>query len=98
MPKFDKLDPVIHAPVRLAVMTLLSQVVKADFNYIKDATETTDGNLSTHLSKLEKVEFISIEKSFSGKKPLTMCAITNKGKNAYRSYLRSLQSYLQKGK
>ncbi|MBC8345471.1 MAG: transcriptional regulator [Candidatus Marinimicrobia bacterium] len=97
MSKFEKLDPIIHAPVRLAIVTILSQVVEADFNYIKDATETTDGNLSTHLTKLEKAEFISITKSFSGKKPLTTCAITNKGRSAYRSYLRSLQSYLQKG-
>ena len=98
MIKFDKLDPVIHAPVRLAIMTLLSQVVEAEFNYIKDATETTDGNLSTHLTKLEKADFISITKSFFGKKPLTTCALTNKGRNAYRSYLQSIQSYLKTGK
>ncbi len=97
MVKFDKLDPVIHAPVRLAVVTVLSQVKEAEFNFIKETTGTTDGNLSTHLTKLEKADFISITKGYSGKKPLTTCRLTQKGHNAYRKYLQSIQSYLQAG-
>lgn len=48
------LDPAIHSQVRLAVMSILISVKQADFNFLKKATETMDGNLSTHLSKLEE--------------------------------------------
>ncbi|MBC8401769.1 MAG: transcriptional regulator [Candidatus Marinimicrobia bacterium] len=98
MAKFDKLNPLIHAPVRLAVLTVLSQVLEANFNYLKDIIDTTDGNLSTHLTKLEKAELITITKGYSGKIPQTTCAITDQGRRAYGSYLQSLQSYLEQDK
>ncbi len=97
MIKFEKLDPIIHAPVRLAVVTVLSQVKEADFNFIKETTDATDGNLSTHLAKLEKAEFIHISKQFVGKKPRTTVSITNKGRRAYSEYIQSLESYLKTG-
>ena len=95
MTKFEKLNPLIHAPVRLAVLTVLSQVIEANFTYLKDIIDTTDGNLSTHLIKLEKADLITITKGYSGKIPQTTCTITENGKNAYRNYLQSLQSYLE---
>jgi DNA-binding transcriptional ArsR family regulator len=61
--KFPPLDPVIHSQVRLAVLSVLIGVKEADFNYLKKVTETTDGNLSTHLSKLEEAGYMTIKKS-----------------------------------
>jgi len=57
------LNQLIHAPVRLAVITLLMTVKDADFNYIKEMTGATDGNLSTHLTKLEDAGYIEIDKN-----------------------------------
>ncbi|RMF07006.1 MAG: transcriptional regulator [Candidatus Neomarinimicrobiota bacterium] len=91
---FDKLDPLIHAPVRLAIVTVLAAVEEADFSYLKEATKTTDGNLSTHLTKLEQAGYVRITKSFLGKKPLTRCALTVAGRAAYHDYLQALKSYL----
>jgi len=95
--KFEPLDPVIHSQVRLAVISVLISVRHADFNYLKKATETTDGNLSTHLAKLEEAGYISIAKSFRGKKPLTMCTLTEKGREAFAGYLKALEGYLLPG-
>lgn len=92
--KFEPLDPVIHSPVRLAVMSILMTVREADFNYLKKETGTTDGNLSAHLSKLEEAGYIQIKKSFRGKKPRTTCSITEKGSAAFLSYLKALESYI----
>jgi len=92
--KFPPLDPVIHSQVRLAVLSVLLSLKNADFNYLKKLTETTDGNLSTHLSKLEEAGYISIAKSFRGKKPLTTCALTEKGRKAFAGYLKALEEYL----
>lgn len=91
---FAPLDTVIHAPVRLAVLSLLISVREADFAYLKNASGTTDGNLSVHLTKLEEAGYIAIRKSFRGKKPLTTCALTEKGRKAFLDYLKSLESYL----
>jgi len=85
------LDPVIHAPVRLAVLSILISVEEADFSYLKEITQTTDGNLSTHLSKLEQSNLIKINKTFKGKKPHTTCSITSAGKMAFIQYLNKIE-------
>jgi DNA-binding HxlR family transcriptional regulator len=91
--KFEPLDPVIHSPVRLAVLSVLASVKQADFNYLKGATETTDGNLSTHLARLEESGYIVIKKSFKARKPFTTCSLTEKGRTAFHNYLKALESY-----
>jgi DNA-binding MarR family transcriptional regulator len=91
--KFESLDPVIHAQVRLAVLSILITARHADFNYLKRETGTTDGNLSTHLAKLEEAGYIQVKKAFQGKRPLTTCSLTEKGKSAFAKYLRALESY-----
>jgi DNA-binding HxlR family transcriptional regulator len=91
--KFESLDPVIHSQVRLAVLSILITARHADFNYLKRETGTTDGNLSTHLAKLEEAGYIQVKKSFQGKKPLTTCALKERGKAAFARYLRALESY-----
>ena len=96
--KFLSLDPVIHSQVRLAVLSILISVKEADFNYLKKTIGTTDGNLSIHLSKLEEAGYISIIKSFQGKKPLTTCSITENGLGAFAKYLKALEDYLPSGK
>jgi len=92
--KFAELDPIIHARLRLAVLSVLISVKEADFNYLKKTIGTTDGNLSVNLSKLEKAGYISIKKSFRGKKPLTTCSITQKGRKAFSEYLKALETYI----
>jgi DNA-binding MarR family transcriptional regulator len=92
--KFEPLDPVIHSQVRLAVLSILISVKQADFNYLKQETGTTDGNLSTHLAKLEEAGYIKLKKSFQGKKPLTTCSLTEKARSAFARYLKALESYL----
>ncbi len=91
-------DPLIHAPIRLAILSILISVDSANFTYLKEATNTTDGNLSTHLTKLESASYISIEKMFKGKKPQTICALTEKGRNAFRQYLDQLESMVKSQK
>ncbi len=90
-----ELDQLIHAPVRLAILSLLANLKDADFVFLRDATETTDGNLSTHISKLEGAGYVRVSKTFVGKKPQTKCAITAKGRRAFIAYLRQLDAIVQ---
>jgi len=92
--RFESLDPIIHSQIRLAVLSILISVKRADFNYLKRETGTTDGNLSTHLTKLEEVGYILVKKSFQGRKPLTTCSLTEKGRAAFTRYLKALESYI----
>lgn len=90
------LDPLIHSRIRLAIMVVLAEVELADFNYLKDATGATDGNLSTHLSKLETAGYVQVTKGFVGKKPRTIFRMTPTGRSAFATYLHILRASLPK--
>lgn len=92
--KFVELDPIIHSRIRLAILSILISVKDADFNYLKQTIGTTDGNLSTHLSKLEEKNYVRVVKGYKGKKPRTSCSITAKGKQAFSIYLEALDDLL----
>ncbi|MBN1270636.1 MAG: transcriptional regulator [Candidatus Aminicenantes bacterium] len=89
-----KLDPLIHVPARLAILSILVTIEDANFSFLKEAIGTTDGNLSVHLAKLETNGFITIQKSFQGKKPKTTCAITKKGRKAFIEYLEQMEQII----
>ena len=93
---FKDLDPLLHSQLRLAVMSLLISVESAEFTFIKEKTNSTAGNLSVQLDKLNEAGYISIEKSFKGKKPLTTCNITRKGLKAFEEYVNNLKQYINK--
>jgi DNA-binding PadR family transcriptional regulator len=76
-------------------MSILIGVESSTFAYLKEATNTSDGNLSTHLTKLEAAGYIAIEKSFVGKKPQTTCAITKAGRTAFTNYLAQLEQIVK---
>ena len=89
-----ELDPLLHSQLRLAVMSILLNVEKADFNYIKEKTESTAGNLSVQLDKLVKAGYISKTTDGSGVKPRTICMMTDTGRNAMMKYVEALKTYL----
>ena len=89
-----QIDPLIHAPSRLKVMTYLYVVESIDFVYLKRVTGMSWGNLSTHLTKLEEAGYISISKSFQDKKPKTMIELTDEGREAFRQYKDDMQQML----
>lgn len=84
------IDPLIHAPARLTVMTYLYVVESADFVFLKNMTGLSWGNLSTHLSKLEQASYVEIEKTFKGKKPHTVVRLTKQGRSAFATYKKKL--------
>lgn len=75
-------------------MVTLAEVKSADFNYLKQAIGATDGNLSTHLSKLDSAGYVQVSKGYRGKKPLTSCRLTRAGRAAFGKYLEALKAGL----
>lgn len=93
---FKELDPLLHSQLRLAVISLLMSVDSAEFTFIKEKTNATAGNLSVQIDKLSEAGYISVEKSFRGKKPLTTCKITRQGVKAFEEYVNNLKDYIKK--
>lgn len=79
-------------------MSVLSVNDGLDFNSLKEYLDVTDGNLASHLKGLEKEEFISVEKSFVGRKPNTKYFITKTGKVAFNQHLKALENLIKSQK
>ena len=90
----NRIDDVIHGRVRLGIMAALSGVETADFNTLKARLQTTDGNLSVHLRKLEEAGFVEVIKSFQGRKPLTQAKMTEPGRKAFVAYLDAMHGLM----
>lgn len=88
------LDRIIHSPARLMVMTYLYVVESADFVFLMQLTGLTWGNLSTHLSKLEEVGYVALEKGYKGKKPNTTVSLTEAGRESFKVYKNGLRAVL----
>jgi len=91
-----ELDPLLHSQLRLGVMSILMSVESAEFTFLREQTNSTAGNLSVQLDNLDKAGYITIEKSFRGKKPLTTCRITKKGLKAFEDYVNTLKQYIHR--
>lgn len=90
-----ELNPLLHSQLRLAIMSILMNCEEASFVYIKEQTQATAGNLSVQLNKLVSAGYITVEKKFQGKKPLTLCSVTDVGKKAFEEYVNALRDYLK---
>jgi DNA-binding PadR family transcriptional regulator len=66
-----------------------------DFVSLKELAKFTDGNLSSHLSVLEQAGYVSVDKTFEGKKPKTHVWITSKGREAFSRYVEKLEEILK---
>jgi DNA-binding MarR family transcriptional regulator len=94
----NKIDETIHQRTRLAIMASLAGVELLEFNELKADLRLTDGNLSTHLAALERAGYVTIHKTFKGKKPQTILSISTKGRAALTNYIKLLQDILDRAK
>ena len=76
---------------RLGIMSILMVNEYADFNTLKELLGITDGNLASHLKALEKVNYISINKSFIDKKPNTKYSATKLGVLEFQKHITALE-------
>jgi DNA-binding MarR family transcriptional regulator len=90
-----EVDRVIHEPARAMIVAILYTLESADFLYLQRETGLTKGNLSAHLSKLEGAGYVQIEKTFRGKIPLTLCALTGSGRKAFDEYRQKLKEFVE---
>lgn len=92
----EDLNKAFESRIRLGIMSVLMVNDRVDFNTLKDMLAITDGNLASHITALEKLEYIQVKKQFVGKKPNTSYTITKQGKKAFESHLDALENLLKK--
>ena len=90
-----EVDRLVHEPARLMILMVLYTVENADFTFVLNITELTDGNLSSHLSKLEAAGYVEVEKGYAGKKPRTRLQLTAEGKQAVERYRGTMEKALK---
>lgn len=95
---FNDLDPILHSQLRLSIVSILISVNEANFNFIKESTKATSGNISIQIKKLRDAGYIQVKKSFINNYPNTNVSITDKGVEAFESYVSNLNKYINPGK
>jgi DNA-binding MarR family transcriptional regulator len=95
---FDRFDKAFENRIRLQIMSVLVANAGYDFNALKELLEITDGNLASNIKALEKEEYITITKSFVGKKPNTQYAASKKGRAAFKHHLEALENLIRQQK
>lgn len=92
-PDYREIDDLIHARLRLCIMILLRRNEEMDFSALRDALGTTDGNLITHLRRLEEHQYLRSRRQDR----LTLYRLTPTGRRAFRRYRRRMSALMQEG-
>jgi DNA-binding MarR family transcriptional regulator len=91
---YSDLDPIIHSPLRLAIISMLMTSEKVEFTHIMEETKAAAGNISIQIKNLEDAGYIKVEKTFKNNYPKTLLSITNKGVKAFEIYVNNLKKYI----
>ena len=94
----EQFDKAFENRLRLQIMSVLAVNEHYDFNALKELLKATDGNLASHLKALEKEEYITVNKSFIGRKPNTQYAASTKGREAFKKHLEALENLIRQQK
>lgn len=92
----SRLSDVVHQRTRLGILSVLIETRRADFGYLRDTLELTDGNLSRHLQVLSEAGLVVIEKVFEGRRPRTWVAATPDGRTAFDEEIDALRSLVRR--
>lgn len=86
------LNPVLHAPSRLQIAALLSQVREVEFATIRDLVEVSDSVLSKHLSALSESDYVKLRKAAQDGRQRTWVSLTRSGRSAFAAHMKALHA------
>jgi DNA-binding transcriptional ArsR family regulator len=92
----NSINRVVHEPVRLAILKILTSAKEVDFNFLLTTLGVTKGNLATHINKLESTGLIEVQKQFRGKIPHTSYRITRTGLQQFQKYWENMKALAPK--
>ncbi|WP_423745837.1 transcriptional regulator (plasmid) [Haladaptatus sp. SPP-AMP-3] len=88
---FDKL---VHQPTRLQLFAHLYAHGETSFNDLKTALDVTEGNLSSHLGRMEDAGAVEVTKEFVDKKPRTTYRLSDEGRGLFEEHVQTLEALL----
>lgn len=90
--------PLLQDRSRLAIATLLATISggQMSFTELQKRSGLTAGNLSSHLQKLERAEYLTVTKSFRGRRPSTTVAITESGRKALEDHIEQMERIVER--
>jgi DNA-binding MarR family transcriptional regulator len=91
----SRLNKAFESRIRLGIMSILMVNDWVEFATLKEMLNITDGNLASHITALEKAEYLQVKKQFVGKKPNTTYAATVLGRKAFKEHLDALESLIK---
>ncbi len=91
----DKLNKAFENRIRLGIMSALMVNDAVDFLALKELLDVTDGNLASHISALEKLEYIAVKKEFVGKKTKTSYVVSKLGRIEFNHHLKALEDLIR---
>ncbi len=94
----DRLNKAFENRIRLGIMSALMVNESVDFLTFKELLDVTDGNLASHVSALEKAEYIAVKKEFVGKKTKTSYIVTTLGKKEFIAHLNALEKLVKQNR
>jgi len=94
--EIQNFDKTIHEPARLIICGILNSFEEVTFNFLLSATSLSNGNLATHLQKLEDAGYINVKKEFQERKPCTSYSFSSEGKKAYKKHIQKMKLLIDK--
>jgi DNA-binding HxlR family transcriptional regulator len=92
---YQALDEILHSRIRLAIVSILIAVEEIDFTLLKHRVGATDGNMNSHLKKLEQAGYVGVKKRFVERKPVTTYWLTAKGRENFKKYVAILEGFIK---
>lgn len=87
-----ELDPVIHAPKRLAIMAILAASEWVDFSYLRHQLGLSDSDLSKQMRALQEAAYAKVVKRGAGPGASTWFRMTREGRRAFDGHIGGLRA------
>ena len=88
------LDPILQAPARLKLMTMLTAVSEAEFATLRENLAVSDSVLSKHVSALAAEGYVRSRKGVHAGRRTTWISLTSVGRAALRSHVVALRELI----
>ncbi|MFC3956766.1 transcriptional regulator [Halovivax cerinus] len=88
------LDTLVHQPTRLQLFTYLYANGETTFPTLVDALDLTEGNLASHIDRMEDADCVRVEKQFVDRKPQTTYELTDRGERLFEDHVAALESLI----
>lgn len=90
-------DPLIHAPKRLRIMSLLASTDGIEFAFLQDQLALASPDLSKQMTALAEAGYVKVDKTGKGPGSTTWYRLTRTGRTAYRNHVAALRELIEEG-